>query len=251
MLQAPRLELAAAAELEEVDAAERTGTRGYSRDPVVQAATREKRLARQVVAKREKRAARAADEWLRRRLPVGTRVFCSFVGGWWGGFVLRREADDPVAVLWDDGEIVGIPKGDLATSPGGRPRRDGPSTKARTPRALAPPPPGPLDMAPAAALAKAHGGINFAAPPARGGAARRWHALGVRATSVLMGYDADRFSRAPGLVNDPAASWRLLGNTVQRDVLASIAAPFIEALKASLSTTPSRKPRKKKARRQS
>ena len=105
--------------------------------------------------------------------------------------------------------------------------------KARTPRAFAPPPARPLDRAPAAALARAHGGVNFAAPPPRGGAAPRWHALGVKATSVLMGYAADRFTRAAGLVNDAAASWRALGNTIQKDVLASVVAPWIDALKAA------------------
>ena len=70
-------------------------------------------------------------------------------------------------------------------------------------------------------------------PPPRGGAAPRWHALGVKATSVLMGYAADRFTRAAGLVNDAAASWRALGNTIQKDVLASVVAPWIDALKAA------------------
>ena len=58
--------------------------------------------------------------------------------------------------------------------------------KARTPRALAPPDRGPIKTSVEAALAKAHGGVNFAAPPPAAGRDPEWHELDVKATSVLV-----------------------------------------------------------------
>ena len=104
--------------------------------------------------------------------------------------------------------------------------------KARTPRAEAPPPARPLASALPAADAAAHGGVNFASPPVVAGATRRWHALGIMATSVLMGYRHDRFTRPAAVVNAPRAAWRLLGNAVQRDALESVCAPWIDRLAA-------------------
>ena len=40
----------------------------------------------------------------------------------------------------------------------------------------------------------------------------------------------DRFTLAPGVANASEASWQLLGNTIQREVLASLCAPFLDGL---------------------
>ena len=63
---------------------------------------------------------------------------------------------------------------------------EGNAGKARTPRALAPPDRGPIKSSVEAALAKAHGGVNFAAPPPAAGRDPVWHRLDVKATSVLV-----------------------------------------------------------------
>jgi hypothetical protein len=107
---------------------------------------------------------------------------------------------------------------------------DSNARKARTPRASAPPEGGPIQTAVEAALAKAHGGVNFAAPPPAAGRDPVWHMLDVAATSVLMGYRHDRVLRAPGVANDLKASWRLLGNTIQRAALEHVCAPFLDGL---------------------
>ena len=46
------------------------------------------------------------------------------------------------------------------------------------------------------------------------------------------------FTRALGVVNDPAASWRALGNTIQKDVLESVCAPWIARLAAARAAAP-------------
>ena len=57
------------------------------------------------------------------------------------------------------------------------------------------------------------------------------HAIAItHRTTVLMGYRHDRFTRAPGVANASEASWQLLGNTIQREVLASLCAPFLDGL---------------------
>ena len=138
---------------------------------------------------------------------------------------------------------------------------EGNAGKARTPRALAPPERGPVKSSVEAALAKAHGGVNFAAPPPASGRDPVWHQLDVKATSVLvrvesnvaallaallrrgagsthrlisaqvlMGYRHDRVTVAPDVANDLQASWRLLGNTIQRAALEHVCAPFLDGL---------------------
>ena len=87
---------------------------------------------------------------------------------------------------------------------------------------------GPVAVAPRAALAAAHGGVNLVRAPNG-----QTHLLGIMATSVLMGYDHDRFTKAAAVVNDPAASWRALGNTIQADDLEDLAAPWIAKLRAA------------------
>ncbi|KAH8077305.1 hypothetical protein JL720_10023 [Aureococcus anophagefferens] len=110
------------------------------------------------------------------------------------------------------------------SSSGARPALFDERAKARTPRAFAPPPARPLDRAPAAARAGRRRQLRQRRPAG----ARAAGAASVKATSVLMGYAADRFTRAAGLVNDAAASWRALGNTIQKGVLASVVAPHAE-----------------------
>ena len=46
-------------------------------------------------------------------------------------------------------------------------------------------------------------------------------------------YAQIHWAKLQRLVNDAAASWRALGNTIQKDVLASVVAPWIDALKAA------------------
>ena len=58
----------------------------------------------------------------------------------------------------------------------------GNARKARTPRAMALPPKCHLKQAPAAAVARAHGGINLAAAPPFNSRAPLWHALGIKAS---------------------------------------------------------------------
>ena len=45
-----------------------------------------------------------------------------------------------------------------------------------------------------------------------------------------MGYRHDRVTVAPGVANDSKASWRLLGNTIQRAALEHVCAPFLDGL---------------------
>jgi len=43
-----------------------------------------------------------------------------------------------------------------------------------------------------------------------------------------MGYPHDRVLGAPGVANDPKASWRLLGNSIQLE--ATVCAPLLDGL---------------------
>ena len=70
-------------------------------------------------------------------------------------------------------------------------------------------------------------------PPPADGSPRQWLALGIKAYSVLMGYKHNRFTKAPGVANDAAASWRALGNTIQAEVLESVVKPWIDAAVAA------------------
>ena len=45
-----------------------------------------------------------------------------------------------------------------------------------------------------------------------------------------MGYRHDRVTVAPGVANDSQASWRLLGNTIQRTALEHVCEPFLDGL---------------------
>ena len=45
-----------------------------------------------------------------------------------------------------------------------------------------------------------------------------------------MGYRHDRVTVAPDVANDLQASWRLLGNTIQRAALEHVCAPFLDGL---------------------
>ena len=45
-----------------------------------------------------------------------------------------------------------------------------------------------------------------------------------------MGYRHDRVTVAPDVANDLQASWRLLGNTIQRAALEHVCAPVLDGL---------------------
>ena len=113
------------------------------------------------------------------------RTFCST-------FPQRPVADDDPRRLLSPREVLDAylkEHGDrvlLPTYGPGYVVHEGNAGKARTPRALAPPDRGAVKSSVEAALAKAHGGVNFAAPPPAAGRDPVWHRLDVKATSVLV-----------------------------------------------------------------
>ena len=186
------------------------------------------------------------------------RTFCST-------FPQRPVADDDPRRLQSPREVLDAylkEHGDrvlLPTYGPGYVVHEGNAVKARTPRALAPPDRGAVKSSVEAALAKAHGGVNFAAPPpAATPSGTGWTSRRPRSSSawksnvaallaallrrgagsthrlisaqVLMGYRHDRVTVAPDVANDLQASWRLLGNTIQRAALEHVCAPFLDGL---------------------
>lgn len=107
---------------------------------------------------------------------------------------------------------------------------------ARTPRSQLKPPSGFFERTAAATLAATHGGINICVVPSAGLAGEDcFQALGIMATSVLLGYPHCRFVH-PGVSDKDA--WAALGNSLQRAALQHIAEPWVAALERSAPADP-------------
>jgi hypothetical protein len=100
------------------------------------------------------------------------------------------------------------------------------SRKARTPRASMPPLQSFVTQPATLALRDTKEGLNLATHRGK----RLPHRLGIQATSVLMGYDPNRFTTDAGCVNSLKLQWSLLGNSIQFNVLAHVCSHWIQEM---------------------